>query len=98
MMDPDRQLEHLTTELSLTADQQAKIKPILQSQADEMKKLMEDTATSREEKMPKFREIRESTTKKVSEVLTDDQKKKYEEMQQRFRSRGPGAGGPPPQN
>jgi Spy/CpxP family protein refolding chaperone len=97
MMDPEQQLKHLTTELKLSADQQEKIKPILQSQVDEMKKLREDTSLSREERMPKMRGIHEETNKKINAVLTEEQQKKYEEMQQQFR-RGPGPGGPPPQN
>jgi Spy/CpxP family protein refolding chaperone len=88
MMSPDDQLARLTEQLKLTADQQAKIKPILQARSDEMQKLFEDQSTSFEEKRPKMMELRQSTDKKIMEVLNDEQKRQYEKIQQN--RRGPG--------
>ena len=80
-MDPDAQLKHMTKALDLTSDQQAQIKPILQSQHDQMQSLHEDQSLSREDRMAKMKSIHEDSQSKIEAVLNDTQKQKYEEMQ-----------------
>ena len=86
-MSVDDQLKNLTDRLSLTADQQAKIKPILEDRNTQMQALMKDQSLSQEDRRSKGRTIQESTTGKIRDVLTDEQKKKYDEMQQEMRDR-----------
>ena len=94
------QLKNLTDRLSLTDDQQTKIKPILEDQRTQMQALMKDDSLSQEDKRSKGRAIRESTSGKIRGVLTDDQKKKYDAMEQemrdRMRQRQQGGDNPPP--
>jgi Spy/CpxP family protein refolding chaperone len=96
----DDQLKNLTDRLSLTADQQTKIKPILEDQSQQMQALMKDDSLSQDDRRAKGRSIRESTNTKIRDVLTDDQKKKYDEWQQemrdRMRQRQGGENPPPP--
>jgi hypothetical protein len=92
MMSPDAQVEMMTKELGLSAEQQTKIKDILTKQQADMKALR-DSGAPREEMMPKMREIRENSTKAINAVLTADQQKKYAEMQEKMRQ---GGGGPRP--
>ena len=96
----DDQLKNLTERLNLTDDQQTKIKPILEDQHAQMQALMKDDSLSQEDKRSKGRAIRESTTGKIRDVLTDDQKKKYDAMEQemrdRMRQRQQGGDNPPP--
>ena len=87
MMTPDEQVSRLSTELNLTDDQKAKIKPIFEDQAAKMKALREDTSTSMDDKRPKMQDIRKSTNDQVRAVLTADQQKKFDDMQAKMRER-----------
>jgi protein CpxP len=84
MMNPDKQLEHLTKTLNLTSDQQTQIKPILESQQQQMMALHQDSSLSRDDKMAKAKSLHADTTSKIEGVLTSDQKQKYEAMQQKM--------------
>ena len=81
------QLKNLTEKLSLTDDQQAKIKPILEDSRAQMQKVMQDDSMSREDKMAKGRTLREASNSKIREVLNDDQKKKFDDMQKEMQER-----------
>ncbi len=94
-MDPNRQLERLTRELSLTSDQQEKIKPLLLERQQKMQALMQDQSLSQEDRRAQMRTIMEGTNNSIKANLTDDQKQKFEAMQQQRMRRG-GPGGPPP--
>jgi Spy/CpxP family protein refolding chaperone len=93
------QIKNLTERLSLTDDQQAKVKTILEDTRGQMTKLMQDESMSREDKMAKGRSLRETANGKIRDVLTDEQKKKFDDMQQemrdRMRQRQQGGDGPP---
>jgi Spy/CpxP family protein refolding chaperone len=83
----DDQLKMMTDKLGLTADQQAKIKPILEDQRTQAQAVMKDDSLSQDDKRTKMRSLHESTNSKVRDLLTDDQKKKYDEWQQEMRDR-----------
>jgi Spy/CpxP family protein refolding chaperone len=83
----EEQLKNLTERLSLTDDQQAKIKPILEDTRSQMMKLMQDESMSRGDKMTKGRSLREAGNGKIRDVLTDEQKKKFDSMQEEMRER-----------
>jgi Spy/CpxP family protein refolding chaperone len=87
MMNPDRQLEHLTKSLNLSSDQQTQIKPILESQQQQMMQIHQDQSLSREDKMTKAKGVHEDTSSKIEAVLNDQQKQKYEAMQQKMQER-----------
>ncbi len=95
----DDQLKNLTDKLSLTSDQQAKIKPILEDTHSQMATLMQDQSMSREDKMAKVRSLHETASSKVRDILTDDQKKKFDdmqkEMQEHMHQRQQGGDAPP---
>jgi protein CpxP len=94
-MDPDRQLQHMTKELNLSADQQAQIKPILTDTDQKMQALWQDQSLSQQDRRAKMRAIHEDSRAKIEAVLNDEQKPKFEAMQQHMRR---GQGGPPPQD
>ena len=96
-MDPDQQLQHLTKKLDLSADQQSQIKPILDSQSQQMQQLWQDQSTPREERHQKMMAIHQDTSQKIEAVLNDTQKQKYEAMQAQMeqRMRNHQQGGPP---
>jgi len=72
------QLKVLTQKLDLSADQQPKVKTILQELHDASLKLMQGESTSHEELLSKVRPLRMNADKKIREILSDDQKKKLD--------------------
>lgn len=87
----EMQLTRLTQQLSLTEDQKPKIKTVLEEQIKKIGELRNDSALEPQERRAKMVTIREGTTKKMKEILTPEQFKKYEEFQlQRNRRGGPG--------
>ncbi len=81
------QVKGLTERLSLTEEQQGKVKTILEDQRSQMQKVMQDESMAREDKMAKARSLRETATGKIREVLTDEQKKKFDDMQKEMQER-----------
>jgi Spy/CpxP family protein refolding chaperone len=77
-----QQLKVLTAKLDLTADQQARITPILQELHDATQKLMQDKSLSREERLAGVRPQRYKADKQIREILSDSQKKKLDQYLQ----------------
>jgi len=99
----DRMIQRLTTQLNLTDDQQTKIKPILESQMQQISAVRQDTTLTPEDRRTKMMAIRQATTTQMQGILTPDQFTQYQQMTQRMR-RGAGlsntnapAATPPPQ-
>jgi protein CpxP len=88
-MSPEQRLQHMTKALSLTDDQQQKIKPILDGESQQMQTVRQDSSLSQQDKWSKMEQIRTGTTSQINSILTPDQQKKYEEMSKHH--------GPPPQ-
>jgi hypothetical protein len=78
----DEQLKVLTNKLDLTADQQARIKPILQELHDATLKVVQDQSLSREERLARVRPLRYQAHDQIREILNDDQKKKLDQYLQ----------------
>jgi periplasmic protein CpxP/Spy len=91
-MDPDRQLQHLTSELNLTSDQQTQIKPLLVERQQKMQALFQDQSVAPEDRRTQARSIMEHTRDSIKAVLNDDQKTKFDAMQNRMRHNGQGGG------
>ena len=81
-MTPEARLKMLTEKLNLTEDQQAKLKPILEDQAKQMKALHDDASLAPADKHAKMKELHESSTEKINAVLTADQQTKWKQMKQ----------------
>jgi Spy/CpxP family protein refolding chaperone len=98
-MNVEDQVKQLTERLNLTDDQQGKVKAILEDGRTQMQKLRGDDSMSQEDKMSKMRSIHDATTAKIRDILTDDQKKKFDELEQerreRMKQRQQGGGEPP---
>jgi periplasmic protein CpxP/Spy len=100
-MNPDRQVQALTKKLNLTADQAAKITPILQDRAQQMQALRADTTVAPADRRAKSQGIMNDSNTKIEAVLNDQQKQQYQQMlaarQERRGSRRPAAGATAPQ-
>jgi len=75
-------LAMLTEHLALTPDQVTKIKPILSSERDALRAVMQDTSTDRDAKRPKVREIRESHNAQIRALLTPEQQAKMDALRE----------------
>jgi Spy/CpxP family protein refolding chaperone len=83
MSDPERhahRVQRLTTELSLTGDQQKRVDEIL-AQWEARYKAIE------QEKVPQLEQARHDTRVKIREILTPEQKPKFEEFLRRIDER-----------
>lgn len=78
----EEHLRLLTAKLDLTADQQQKIRPILQELHDGTEQLMDDQTQPREERLAHARPLRYKADKQIREVLNTDQKKKLDQLEQ----------------
>jgi periplasmic protein CpxP/Spy len=76
-------LQMIAEELGLSADQKAKLAPVLKHQAEQMQAIRQDESLSREQRMEKGRAIREAGRKDIETVLTPEQAKKFAEMRAR---------------
>ena len=82
MMNPENHLKMLTEKLNLTEDQQAKAKPILENQANQMKTIHDDTSLAPADRQAKMRELHESSIEKMNAILTPEQQAKWKQMRQ----------------
>lgn len=98
MPSPEMRLQHMTRMLDLSSDQQAKIKPILENESQQMQSLHQDTSMSQQDRMAKMREIRQSTMSQIKPILTAEQQQKLQQMRQEHmqHNRGGAMGGQPP--
>ncbi len=92
-MNPDRQLEHMTSELGLTADQQNQIRPLLVDRQQKMQALFQDQSIAQQDRRAQMQSIRQDSQSKIEAVLNDQQKQKFAAMQEHM-GRGGREGGP----
>lgn len=78
----ETQLKLLTEKLSLTSEQQNKIKPILKELHDTTEKLAQDKNLSHEERLAKVRPQRYKADERIRAMLNDDQKKRLDQYEQ----------------
>ncbi|MGB9145565.1 MAG: hypothetical protein WCC14_07075 [Acidobacteriaceae bacterium] len=96
-MDPDTQLAHMTKQLDLTADQQSQIRPILVDRDQKMQALWQNQSLAREDRRSQMMSIRQDSNAKIEAVLNDQQKQKFEAMQERRGRHGMQGGDNQPQ-
>jgi Spy/CpxP family protein refolding chaperone len=86
----DQMIQRLTTRLNLTPDEQAKVKPIIE---DEMQQMTTMRSLAPEDRRAKMMALRQEVMTNMQAVLTPDQFTQYQQMTQRRRP-GMGPGGP----
>jgi Spy/CpxP family protein refolding chaperone len=96
----DQRLQHMTQQLNLTSEQQQQIKPLLESESQQMQSLHQDGSLSPQDRMAKMQQIRQSTNSQIKPILNSDQQTKFEQMmnrQEHHGGYGHGQGTPPDQ-
>ena len=90
-MDPEARLKFMTEKLGLTADQQAKIKAIIEKSAPKFKELMDKgRANLTDADKTALGDLMKAQTEEINAVLTPEQQAKMKEL------RPPGRGGAKP--
>ena len=82
----DAHLKMLSEKLDLTADQQDKARPILQEMHDGSQKLADDASLTPEQRHAGMMPLFMKADKEIREFLTDDQKKKLDDLEAQMHS------------
>jgi Spy/CpxP family protein refolding chaperone len=77
----EQHLKMLTEKLALTPDQQDKVRPILQEMQEGSQKLEDDKSLTPDQRHEGMAPVFMKADKALREILTDDQKKKLDEME-----------------
>ncbi len=93
----ESRLDEMSKQLNLTDDQKAKLKPVLQDEAQQLQAVHNDTSLSHDQKMAKVKEIREAHKPQINDILTPDQQKKWEEMKKKAKGQREKKSEAPPQ-
>ena len=80
-------LEMLTKVLSLTADQQTQIKPILETLHSTVQATRQDTSLTQQDRMAKIKDARETANTQINGLLTADQQTKFQELLEKMKNR-----------
>jgi Spy/CpxP family protein refolding chaperone len=83
----EHQLEHLTKALNLTPDQVTQVKAIQAASRQQMETLHSDTTLAPADKRARMMSIRQTAQTNIRNILTDDQKTKFDAMQARMQER-----------
>jgi Spy/CpxP family protein refolding chaperone len=81
----DQELDHLTKELELTANQQKQIRPLLKEHQDKIQALFDkNPALSRKALGPQIHAISDETHREIAALLTEHQRQLAKAMQKRM--------------
>ena len=75
------QLKFLTDQLGLSADQQSKMKPVLRDLHEATLKILRDGKLSHDDRMGEMKVSHEEADRKIRVFLTDEQKKKLDQVE-----------------
>ena len=87
--DPQRAAAFLSKKLNLTADQTAKLEPILADRDQKISALMANTSLPEQDRRAQFKAIHQGTEQQLAGVLTPDQLQQMKAMRHGFRGHGP---------
>jgi hypothetical protein len=83
-----RQLDRLTTELTLSKDQIKKMEPLLVSRVEKMMEFRQ-AGMEREEMMAEMKKLNDGQMDVIKAILTPEQFEKYKTVQSQMRQGGP---------
>lgn len=85
---PQHETKRLTKQLNLTADQQAKVEPILAERDQKLTALHADTTLAPQDMHQQMKAIHEATEQQLATVLTPDQLQQLKSMHHGHRGHG----------
>lgn len=77
----DEHMKFLTTQLDLTADQQAKLRPIVQRMQESAEKVTEDESLTSDARHEKLKALHEKALKEARGYLNPDQQQKLDSLE-----------------
>ncbi|HEY1801557.1 MAG TPA: hypothetical protein VGG46_11545 [Terriglobales bacterium] len=75
-------LQHLSSTLGLSSDQQEKIKPILQGELSKLRSVQSNTSMGSEQREKQAEQIHASTQSEIQSMLTPEQQQKLAKMRE----------------
>jgi protein CpxP len=84
---PEHRMQMLSKRLNLTADQQAKLLPIMTDRQQQIRAIFQDSSLTKEDRMAKMKAVRKDSNAKIEALLTNDQRQNFEQLQQELRQR-----------
>ena len=94
----EQHLKMLSEQLALTAEQQDKARPILQAMHDGSQKLEDDQSLTPDQRQAEMHALFMKSDKEVRVFLTDDQKKKLDDLEAQMHHGPNGGASAPPQH
>jgi periplasmic protein CpxP/Spy len=85
---PRSQLQNMVDKLNVTPEQRAKLDPILDADAKQVRALRGDTSLSDEDRQKKTAAIRAETDTKIKPILTAEQWTKLQELRAERKAQG----------
>ena len=79
-MTAEERLDAMTTKLDLKDDQKPKVKTVLEATSTAMQKIRNDTSLDQQGRSDAMKPIMDTQNTAMKAILTDDQYKKYTEM------------------
>ena len=86
-------MDQLSEDAKLTADQKAKLAPVLQDEAKKLKEIRDNTELTKEQKAAKTKEIRSESSAKIKDVLTPEQTESLKKAREERAKNAPNGGG-----
>lgn len=98
--DPEKRLQLMKTNLGLSAEQAAQIRPIIIAEQTEIEKLRGNSALNRDQRRDKLEALNKNSSAKIRVLLTAEQQQKYDGIkskisENRSKARGNKPGTPP---
>jgi Spy/CpxP family protein refolding chaperone len=90
LLNPDERLKMLTEKLSLTPEQQEKVKAVYAKNVETLKTMRQDKSLTEDARRQKFMEMRRAEMQEINAVLTPEQQEKMKTL---FRERAGAARG-----
>jgi protein CpxP len=81
----NNRLNLLAKQLNLTNDQKAAIKPIIETEANDIRAVAQDNSLTREQRQTKIADIRAASDKKIDDLLTPEQQAKWAKIKERIK-------------
>ena len=87
MPSPDEVVSKMTSKLSLTPDQAAKIEPIIADRQQKLKAIHADTSASKADRKTQAKSVYTDSDAQIKAILTPEQQHKYAAMEQQMKSK-----------
>lgn len=82
--DPDKRLQLMKTNLGLSAEQLAQIRPIIAAEQTELEKLRGDSNLNRDQRRAKLEELNKNSAGKIRLLLTPEQQLNYDSIKDKI--------------